>query len=64
MSWRVIRDSWSTALKTDYERYGGWGYGHVLTHMVPLVVERGLDGAAIDAITTQTPARILTLTPA
>jgi phosphotriesterase-related protein len=55
--------SMDTALKTDYVRYGGWGYGHVLDHMVPLLAERGLDASAIEAITTRTPARILTLTP-
>lgn len=55
--------SMDTALKTDYVRYGGWGYAHVLEHMVPLLVERGLEAAAIEAITTRTPARILTLTP-
>jgi phosphotriesterase-related protein len=55
--------SMDTALKTDYVRYGGWGYGHVLQHMVPLLAERGVDHATIDAITTHTPARILTLTP-
>jgi phosphotriesterase-related protein len=55
--------SMDTALKTDYVRYGGWGYGHVLDHMVPLLAERGLDAAAIETITTRTPARILTLTP-
>jgi predicted metal-dependent phosphotriesterase family hydrolase len=44
-------------------RYGGWGYGHVLTHMAPLLAERGVDASTIEAITTRTPARILTLTP-
>ncbi len=55
--------SMDTALKTDYVRYGGWGYGHVLSHMVPLLRERGLDDGTIRTITTDTPARILTLTP-
>lgn len=55
--------SMDTALKTDYVRYGGWGYGHVLTHMVPLLRERGLEEVVIRTITTDTPARILTLTP-
>lgn len=55
--------SMDTALKTDYVRYGGWGFGHVLRHMVPLLAERGLDEAAIRTITTDTPTRILTLKP-
>jgi phosphotriesterase-related protein len=56
--------SMDTALKTDYVRYGGWGYAHALRHVVPLLRERGVDDQAIHAITTATPARILTLTKA
>ena len=55
--------SQDTALKTDYLRYGGWGYGHVFVRVVPLLRERGVSEEAIEAITVGTPARILTLRP-
>jgi phosphotriesterase-related protein len=55
--------SQDTALKTDYLRYGGWGYGHVFRRVVPLLRERGVSDDAIRAITIETPARILTLQP-
>ena len=50
--------SQDTALKTDYLRYGGWGYGHVFVRVVPLLRERGVSEEAIEAITVGTPARI------
>jgi phosphotriesterase-related protein len=56
--------SQDTALKTDYLRYGGWGYGHVFTRVVPLLRERGVSEDVIAAITVGTPARVLTLRPA
>jgi phosphotriesterase-related protein len=55
--------SQDTALKTDYLRYGGWGYGHVLKRVVPLLRERGVSEESIRRITVETPARILTLAP-
>jgi phosphotriesterase-related protein len=55
--------SQDTALKTDYLRYGGWGYGHVFTRVVPLLRERGVSEDDIEAITVGTPARVLTLQP-
>jgi phosphotriesterase-related protein len=56
--------SQDTALKTDYRRYGGWGYGHVFKRVVPLLEERGVPAEVIRSITVETPTRILTLTPA
>jgi phosphotriesterase-related protein len=55
--------SQDTALKTDYLRYGGWGYGHVFRRVVPLLRERGVSEEAIRQITVETPARVLTLAP-
>lgn len=53
--------SQDTALKTDYLRCGGWGYGHVFRRVVPLLRERGVPEDAIRRITVDTPARVLTL---
>ncbi|CAN5776295.1 phosphotriesterase-related protein [soil metagenome] len=55
--------SQDTALKTDYLRYGGWGYGHIFRRVVPLLRERGVSDQAIHQMTVETPARILTLAP-
>jgi phosphotriesterase-related protein len=54
--------SMDTALKTDYVRYGGWGYAHIQKRVGPLLLEKGLDDAQLRQITVETPARILTLT--
>jgi phosphotriesterase-related protein len=53
--------SLDTALKTDLRMYGGWGYGHILLRVVPLLAERGLTADQIATITTGTPTRLLTL---
>ncbi len=39
--------------------YGGWGYDHVLRHVVPLLQARGLDDPGIDALLARNPARVL-----
>jgi phosphotriesterase-related protein len=46
-------------VRTRYRRWGGWGYDHLLRHVVPLLGEVGVDGAAIDAMLVTTPARLL-----
>lgn len=56
--------SMDTALKTDLLRYGGWGYAHIVRRIAPLLAERGLSETQIQAITTETPTRLLTLAPA
>ena len=54
--------SMDTALKTDYVRYGGWGYAHIQKRVAPLLRDKGLTEQQVRRITTDTPARILTLT--
>lgn len=58
---RQIILSRDTALKTDYIKYGGWGYGHILRHVVPLLRERHVSEMDIAMITSGTPQRLLTL---
>jgi phosphotriesterase-related protein len=53
--------SMDTALKTDLLRYGGWGYAHIIRRVAPLLRERGLNDAQVQAIVTDTPTRLLTL---
>jgi phosphotriesterase-related protein len=48
-------------VRTRLRRYGGWGYGHLLRHVVPLLRARGLDDDTIRTLLVDNPARLLTL---
>jgi phosphotriesterase-related protein len=45
--------------KIRLERYGGEGYGHILRHVVPLMLRKGLGRAEVDRILVENPARML-----
>jgi phosphotriesterase-related protein len=47
------------AMKFHRRRYGGWGYGHILLDVVPLMVNRGISAAEVDDILVHNPARVL-----
>ena len=51
--------SCDVCLKTLLHAYGGWGYDHVLTHIVPMLLEVGVPELDIDRILTENPARWL-----
>jgi phosphotriesterase-related protein len=42
-------------------RYGGWGYAHILVHLVPLAEALGIDPADTRSILTDNPRRLLTI---
>jgi phosphotriesterase-related protein len=42
-------------------RHGGWGFAHILVHLVPLMTALGIDPAIIETILTVNPRRLLTL---
>lgn len=44
---------------TRLRRYGGWGYGHLLRHVVPLLLSKGLSDAEVDVMLRTNPARLL-----
>ena len=46
-------------LKTLIHRYGGWGYDHILTNIVPMMREIGIDENAIETILYKNPLRLL-----
>jgi phosphotriesterase-related protein len=46
-------------LKTLLHRYGGWGYDHVLAHIVPMLLDEGLTGAQLDVLLRDNPRRFL-----
>ena len=46
-------------VRTRLRRWGGWGYGHLLEHVVPLLRSLGLGDDDLDAMLVRTPARLL-----
>jgi phosphotriesterase-related protein len=48
-------------VRTRLRRWGGWGYAHLLEHVVPLLREVGLDDGAIERMLVDTPARLLSV---
>jgi phosphotriesterase-related protein len=42
-------------------KYGGWGYGHIVEHIIPRLRDRGVTEDQIAAIYTGNPAAVLTL---
>jgi phosphotriesterase-related protein len=65
----LAREGWTSQLvlsqdvgvRTRLRRYGGWGYGHLLRHVVPLLVAKGLDDEAITTMLVENPRRLLTI---
>lgn len=47
--------------KTDLHAYGGWGYAHILNHIFPMLLDAGVERAAILRILQENPARALAL---
>ena len=48
-------------VRTRYRRWGGWGYAHLLEHVVPLLRELGASAEDVDAMLVGTPARLLSV---
>lgn len=48
--------------KTRLVKYGGHGYFHILSNIVPRMKARGFDETSIEMILVENPARILTFT--
>ena len=44
----------------ELRRYGGHGYTHLLEHVVPKMMDRGIDQGTIASITTNNPRHWLT----
>ena len=42
-------------------KYGGWGYGHIIEHIVPRLRDRGVSEDEINAIYVGNPVAVLTL---
>lgn len=48
-------------VRSRLHAYGGWGYDHVLRHVIPLLQAQGLDDPSIDVLLVRNPARVLTI---
>jgi phosphotriesterase-related protein len=48
-------------VRTRLRRWGGWGYAHLLEHVVPLLRELGAGEGDLDAMLVGTPARLLSV---
>ena len=47
--------------KHKYVRYGGYGYAHIIEHIMPWMRQRGITEDQIHTIAVENPKRILTL---
>ncbi|MFP5342256.1 MAG: phosphotriesterase [Candidatus Limnocylindria bacterium] len=56
--------SQDVGVRTRLRRYGGWGYDHLLRHVVPLLHSGGLDGPAVTRLLVDGPRRLLTIAEA
>jgi phosphotriesterase-related protein len=52
--------SHDTGLKIQLTRYGGWGYAHLLKHVVPMLQQRGFGESEISTLLVENPRRVLT----
>jgi phosphotriesterase-related protein len=50
-------------VRTRLRRWGGWGYAHLLEHVVPLLRDLGATQPDLDRMLITTPARLLTRSP-
>ena len=46
-------------VRTRLRRWGGWGYAHLLEHVVPLMREVGIGDGALQSMFVENPARLL-----
>jgi len=56
--------SCDVCLKTLLHRYGGWGYDHILTHIIPMMLDEGITPQQIDVILKDNPRNFLDMGPA
>jgi phosphotriesterase-related protein len=47
--------------KSDLRTYGGYGYGHILKNIVPMLEAKGVSADAISTILVENPARALSI---
>ena len=58
---RRILISTDVCTKAQLRRYGGYGYDHILTNVVPMLRQAGLGQSTLDLLLRDNPARLLSL---
>jgi len=53
--------SQDVGVRTRLRRYGGWGYGHMIRHLFPLLRSHGVDESGIRSLFVEGPAAFLTM---
>lgn len=53
--------SQDVGVRTRLRAYGGWGYAHLLEHVVPLLRSRGLEQHEVERLLIANPAQVLTV---
>ena len=48
-------------VRTRLRQYGGWGYSHILRHVVPLLKQSGATSEDVEALLVANPRRVLTI---
>jgi phosphotriesterase-related protein len=48
-------------VRTRLRRWGGWGYAHLLEHVVPLLAELGVGDNDVRTMLVSNPARLLSV---
>ncbi len=56
-----ITISQDVGVRTRLIRHGGWGYGHLLRNVVPLLAAGGLTRSEVDRLLVDNPRRLLTV---
>lgn len=49
--------------KHNLRRYGGWGYDHILTSIVPMMRKKGMSDEQIHTLLVENPKRVLPFAP-
>lgn len=52
--------SHDVCLKMQLTAYGGWGYAHILNHIVPMMKKEGVTDEQIHTLLVENPRRVLT----
>jgi phosphotriesterase-related protein len=49
--------------KTSLVTWGGWGYGHIIANVVPVMLRKGMTPRQVDMLLIDNPARMLAFAP-
>lgn len=56
--------SHDTGMKVQLTKFGGWGFAHLLNHVVPMFKRLGVTQAQLDTLLSENPGRLLTFAEA